>query len=44
VEGRLSPRALGLVIEWATQRREELLAAWNRARSHEPPGWIEPLG
>jgi hypothetical protein len=44
VEGRLSPRALGLVIEWATQRREELLAAWNRARSLEPPGWTEPLG
>lgn len=44
LEGRLNPRALGLVIEWATQRKEELRMAWDRARDHEPPGWIEPLG
>lgn len=43
LEGRLSPRALGLVIEWATQHQDELLAAWNRARNHEPPGKIDPL-
>ena len=30
-EGNLSPRALGLVMEWAAAHREELLEDWNLA-------------
>ena len=43
LEGSLSPRALGLVMEWASLHQEELHEAWNRARAHEAPGRIEPL-
>ena len=43
LEGRLSPRAMGLVIEWAAQHQDELLLAWGRAQNHEAPGKIEPL-
>lgn len=31
--GRFSPRALGLVIEWATLRQQELFDNWERARA-----------
>ncbi len=41
--GRLSPRALGLVIEWATIHQRELLADWDRAKGQEPLDSIEPL-
>lgn len=41
--GRLSPRALGLVIEWAAIHRDELRDAWRRAIKNEPLGSIEPL-
>jgi hypothetical protein len=43
LEGRLPPRALGLVMEWASLHQDELREAWNRARNHEPPGKIDPL-
>jgi hypothetical protein len=43
ISGGLPPRATGLVIEWATQHKEELMADWARARSHEPLAAIEPL-
>ena len=43
IAGNLSPRAMGLVIEWATLHREELMKAWNRAQRSEAPGTIEPL-
>jgi hypothetical protein len=33
--GRLPPRVLGLVIEWATLHRQELLDDWERARAQE---------
>jgi len=42
--GRLPPRALGLVMEWASARQAELRATWNLAEAHLPLGWIEPLG
>ncbi|HJX10267.1 MAG TPA: DUF4160 domain-containing protein, partial [Candidatus Binatia bacterium] len=32
--GRLPPRALGLVMEWAALHRAELLADWELARKH----------
>lgn len=42
-EGRLPPRAMGLVTEWAAQHQEELREAWRRAKNLEPPGKIVPL-
>jgi len=44
LNGRLPPRVLGLVSEWATLRRGELMDAWRRAANLEPPGRIDPLG
>ena len=43
LKGRLSPRALGLVVEWASQRRNELRSAWQRGQRLEDPGKIAPL-
>ena len=43
IEGRLAPRALGLVMEWAQEHQQELLAAWERAERREHPGKIRPL-
>ena len=43
IGGDLSPRALGLVVEWATLHRRELLADWHRAQRQEPLEKIEPL-
>jgi len=41
--GGLPPRALGLVIEWATLHRQELLDDWRNARNQRPLKKIEPL-
>jgi len=41
--GNLPPRALGMVVEWATQRRTDLLNDWDRARAGKPLEWIAPL-
>jgi hypothetical protein len=41
--GRLPPRVLGLVVEWAALRKTELLADWERARRQEPLLGIDPL-
>jgi len=43
LEGYLSPRALGLVIEWAAQHRNELLQDWELAKNNQAPKKIEPL-
>jgi Domain of unknown function (DUF4160) len=43
LEGRLPPRALGLVTEWATLHREDLLADWTLARSRSRLKSIAPL-
>ncbi len=43
LEGGLSPRAMGLVTEWATLHQEELRAVWQQARAHEPLSKIDPL-
>ncbi len=43
IAGSLPPRALGLVIEWATLHHTELGEAWRRAENHESPGRIDPL-
>jgi hypothetical protein len=41
--GRLPPRAIGLVIEWATLHQQELLADWDRARAQQELQKIAPL-
>jgi hypothetical protein len=43
LEGTLSPRALGLVMEWAAAHREELIEDWNLARQQQPLRRIAPL-
>ena len=43
LEGNISPRALGLVMEWATQHKDELLEDWELAKNNTPPKKIEPL-
>jgi hypothetical protein len=43
LRGRLSPRALGLVREWAALHRQELMEDWDRARREEPLQPIDPL-
>lgn len=41
--GRLPPRAMGLVIEWAAIHVGELQSVWEQAMVHEPLSRIEPL-
>ncbi len=43
IGGRLPPRALGMVTEWASLHQQELQAAWERAKQLQPPGHIAPL-
>ncbi|MBZ5591511.1 MAG: DUF4160 domain-containing protein [Acidobacteriia bacterium] len=43
LEGRIPPRALGLIVEWGTLHRDELLADWSRSRQLEPLKKIDPL-
>lgn len=41
--GRLPPRVMGLVIEWATLHRNDLLVDWERAQSQQELQNIAPL-
>jgi hypothetical protein len=43
LEGQFPPRALGLVVEWASQHERELLANWDLARNNQPIKRIPPL-
>jgi hypothetical protein len=43
LEGSLPPRVLGLVVEWAAQHGDELLADWVRAVRRLPMVPIAPL-
>ncbi|RJP52954.1 MAG: DUF4160 domain-containing protein [Anaerolineaceae bacterium] len=43
LEGRIPPRALGLVIEWASQHKDELSASWELTKNNQKPKKIEPL-
>jgi hypothetical protein len=43
LRGRLSPRVLGLVIEWASLHQAELLKNWELARQQAELQKIEPL-
>jgi hypothetical protein len=41
--GRLPPRVLALIVEWASLHETELLANWERCSRREPPLPIPPL-
>lgn len=43
LEGKTSPRALGLIMEWAALHQDELRRVWEQARAYEPLSHIEPL-
>lgn len=43
ITGRLSRRALRLLLEWVELHREELEGNWIRARNRQPLESIEPL-
>lgn len=43
LKGRLSPKTLGLVVEWAAAHRDELWQNWDRAKRQEPLEKIAPL-
>jgi hypothetical protein len=43
IRGRLPPKAVVLVLEWAAIHQNELLSQWDRARNHQTLEKIEPL-
>jgi hypothetical protein len=43
IEGGLPRRAVSLVLEWAFQRRDDLMVNWERAQRMEALDHIEPL-
>lgn len=43
LKGKLPPRVLGFVLEWATLHREELLSNWDRVRAGLAVERIAPL-
>ena len=43
LEGGFPGRALGMVVEWASQHQTELLENWELARREQAPQKIEPL-
>ena len=43
MRGRLSPRAMGLVIEWAALHQKELRSAWKQALAQKKIKKIAPL-
>lgn len=43
LQGKLSPKVLSLVVEWAILHQQELRENWERARNQQPINKIEPL-
>lgn len=43
IGGQMSPRALGMVIEWGLQYRKELLGLWELAARLDPLHKLPPL-
>ncbi len=43
LQGRLLPRAVSLVIEWAALHQRELMENWQLARQDQKPRKIQPL-
>ncbi|HUB26789.1 MAG TPA: DUF4160 domain-containing protein [Tepidisphaeraceae bacterium] len=42
-DGRLPRRAMGMVLEWAAEHRDELMRNWTLAGAHQPLDPIDPL-
>ena len=43
LRGKLPPKALSLVVEWASLHQEELLEDWELAERHKDLKAIDPL-
>ncbi|PZD73366.1 hypothetical protein C1752_02178 [Acaryochloris thomasi RCC1774] len=43
IEGKLPPRIMGMVSEWASMHQDELLADWEKSKNLEPLEKIAPL-
>jgi len=43
IAGDLPPRALGMVVEWASQHQDELIQLWELASKNKALHRIEPL-
>jgi hypothetical protein len=43
LKGKLPPRVLGFVTEWAVLHEEDLMRCWEAAHTDAPLGKIEPL-
>jgi len=43
LEGKFPPRALGLIMEWTSLYKNELLKDWEITAQNLPPEKIEPL-
>jgi len=43
LEGSIAPRALGLVMEWASQHQDDLMKDWDLAVNLKEQFTIEPL-
>jgi hypothetical protein len=43
LKGRMSPRVLAMVMEWAALHQTELLEAWGQRAAGKKPHKIEPL-
>jgi hypothetical protein len=43
LEGTLPRRVKALVLEWATDHRDELMEDWRLAQAHQPLNRIDPL-
>jgi hypothetical protein len=43
IEGELPPRVSGLIVEWASQHKIELMQNWELLKEHKHPNKIQPL-
>jgi hypothetical protein len=43
VQGKMSRRALRMVIEWSEKHQRELMMNWERARTRKPLKPVPPL-
>jgi hypothetical protein len=43
LQGSMPRRALALILEWASQHREELIEDWNLCAQNQMPHKIAPL-
>ena len=43
LKGNLPPRVYGLVVEWASKHKNDLIRDWNLIREEKYPEKIEPL-